>query len=123
MTFLTVPLVADHPVAWLCAGALAIGGFALFRLTWPVSRQRGRPDCARATAMTAPALVLRHPKGFGATEIIRGVNLSVATCERHAVIGLNSAGKSTLFNLISGGCGRMSSRSPSRQRHPACRHG
>jgi len=38
--------------------------------------------------MMAPALELRDiRKGFGATEIIRGVNLSVMTCERHAVIG------------------------------------
>lgn len=35
MTFLTVPLAADHPLAWLSAGALTAGGFALFRLTWP----------------------------------------------------------------------------------------
>jgi branched-chain amino acid transport system ATP-binding protein len=53
--------------------------------------------------MTAPALELRDiRKGFGPTEIIRGVNLHVAACERHAVIGPNGAGKSTLFNLISG---------------------
>ena len=53
--------------------------------------------------MMAPALELRDiRKRFGATEIIRGVNLSVMTCERHAVIGPNGAGKSTLFNLISG---------------------
>jgi len=50
-----------------------------------------------------PALELRDiRKGFGATEIIRGVSLSVMACERHAVIGPNGAGKSTLFNLISG---------------------
>jgi branched-chain amino acid transport system permease protein len=36
MTFFTVPLAADRPVAWLAAGALAIGGFVLFRLTWSV---------------------------------------------------------------------------------------
>jgi hypothetical protein len=36
MTFLAVPLAADRPLPWLCAGALAIGGFALFRLTWPI---------------------------------------------------------------------------------------
>jgi len=36
MTFLSVPLSADHPIAWLSAGFLAIGGFVLFRLTWPV---------------------------------------------------------------------------------------
>jgi branched-chain amino acid transport system ATP-binding protein len=53
--------------------------------------------------MTPLALELRNiRKGFGATEIIRGVNLSVKTRERHAVIGPNGAGKSTLFNLISG---------------------
>ena len=41
-------------------------------------------------------------KRFGKTEIIRGVNLSIAAGERVAVIGPNGAGKSTLFNLISG---------------------
>jgi branched-chain amino acid transport system ATP-binding protein len=41
-------------------------------------------------------------KRFGATPIIRGVNLDVRRGERHAVIGPNGAGKSTLFNLISG---------------------
>jgi branched-chain amino acid transport system ATP-binding protein len=53
--------------------------------------------------MTAPALELRAlRKSFGATEIIRGVELTVAVGERHAIIGPNGAGKSTLFNLISG---------------------
>jgi branched-chain amino acid transport system ATP-binding protein len=53
--------------------------------------------------MTAPALELRDiRKGFGATEVIRGVSLAIAARERHAVIGPNGAGKSTLFNLISG---------------------
>lgn len=41
-------------------------------------------------------------KNFGAAEIIRGVNLSIAKDERHAIIGPNGAGKSTLFNLMSG---------------------
>ena len=41
-------------------------------------------------------------KSFGPTEIIRGVNLSIADGERHAVIGPNGAGKSTLYNLITG---------------------
>jgi branched-chain amino acid transport system ATP-binding protein len=41
-------------------------------------------------------------KNFGRTEIIRGVDFSVASGERHAMIGPNGAGKSTLFNLISG---------------------
>ncbi len=39
-------------------------------------------------------------KRFGATEIIRGVNLAIARGERHAIIGPNGAGKSTLYNLI-----------------------
>ena len=41
-------------------------------------------------------------KNFGATEIIRGVDLAVPGGERHAIIGPNGAGKSTLYNLISG---------------------
>jgi branched-chain amino acid transport system ATP-binding protein len=41
-------------------------------------------------------------KRFGATPIIRGVDLDVKRGERHAVIGPNGAGKSTLFNLVSG---------------------
>ena len=53
--------------------------------------------------MTAAALELDGlRKSFGKTEIIRGVNLSVAPGERHAIIGPNGAGKSTLFNLITG---------------------
>ena len=50
-----------------------------------------------------PAVELRDVcKKFGATEIIRGVNLSIPRGERHAIIGPNGAGKTTLFNLISG---------------------
>ncbi len=50
-----------------------------------------------------PAIELRGlKKSFGRTEIIRGVDLSVAAGERVAIIGPNGAGKSTLFNLISG---------------------
>lgn len=41
-------------------------------------------------------------KNFGATQIIRDVNLRVQAGERIAIIGPNGAGKSTLFNLISG---------------------
>lgn len=53
--------------------------------------------------MSAAALQLTDVrKSFGKTEIIRGVNLSIAAGERHAIIGPNGAGKSTLFNLISG---------------------
>ena len=52
--------------------------------------------------MTAAALELRGvEKRFGATEIVRGVDLRVEKGERHALIGPNGAGKSVLFNLIS----------------------
>src|SRR5258706_15344791 len=50
-----------------------------------------------------PALELSAVvKRFGPSEIIRGVDLSVATGSIHAIIGPNGAGKSTLFNLVSG---------------------
>lgn len=51
----------------------------------------------------SPVLQLRDVhRHFGATAIIRGVNLAVQASERVALIGPNGAGKSTLFNLISG---------------------
>ncbi len=51
---------------------------------------------------SVPAVELRDVcKKFGATEIIRGVSLSIPRGERHAIIGPNGAGKTTLFNLIS----------------------
>ncbi len=50
-----------------------------------------------------PAIALGDVrKRFGRTEIIRGLNLEVRRGERHAVIGRYGAGKSTMFNLISG---------------------
>jgi branched-chain amino acid transport system ATP-binding protein len=60
-------------------------------------------DVVSMDAASAPAVELRDVcKKFGATEIIRGVNLSIPHGERHAIIGPNGAGKTTLFNLISG---------------------
>jgi branched-chain amino acid transport system ATP-binding protein len=53
--------------------------------------------------MTEPILRLRSlRKSFGATEIIRGVDLDLRPDERHALIGPNGAGKSTVFHLVSG---------------------
>jgi branched-chain amino acid transport system ATP-binding protein len=52
--------------------------------------------------MTAALALFGIEKRFGATQILRGVDLTVEAGERHALIGPNGAGKSTLFNLISG---------------------
>jgi branched-chain amino acid transport system ATP-binding protein len=52
--------------------------------------------------MTAALAIRDLRKSFGATAIIKGVTLDIATGERHAVIGPNGAGKSTFFHLISG---------------------
>jgi branched-chain amino acid transport system ATP-binding protein len=41
-------------------------------------------------------------KNFGLTSILQGIDLTIASGERHAIIGPNGAGKSTLFDVISG---------------------
>ena len=52
--------------------------------------------------MNSPAIRMKGlKKNFGASEIIRGVDLDIHRGERHAIIGPNGAGKSTLFHLIS----------------------
>ena len=51
--------------------------------------------------MTAALELSGVRKKFGATEIVRGVDLEVREGERHALIGPNGAGKSVLFHLIS----------------------
>src|SRR5262245_13616151 len=40
--------------------------------------------------------------GYGATEVLRGIDLAVAPGEVVAVLGANGAGKSTLNRVISG---------------------
>ncbi|MFM0139461.1 ABC transporter ATP-binding protein [Caballeronia grimmiae] len=52
--------------------------------------------------MTAALDIRGVVKRFGATDVLRGVDLHVAQGERHAIIGPNGAGKSTLFDVISG---------------------
>jgi len=54
--------------------------------------------------MTAALTLDGLRKSFGKTEIIRGVDLSIAKNERHAIIGPNGAGKSTLVKAL---CGRI----------------
>ena len=50
-----------------------------------------------------PILELREiTKRFGALEVLKTINLTVAAGERRAIIGPNGAGKTTLFNVISG---------------------
>ncbi len=65
-------------------------------------REEAADALRRARRAGAPAIELRGvAKSFGATRIVRGVDLTVERGERHALIGPNGAGKSTLFNLIS----------------------
>jgi branched-chain amino acid transport system ATP-binding protein len=52
-------------------------------------------------AMTAALELHGIVKRFGATRVLRGIDLRVEAGERHALIGPNGAGKSTLFDLIS----------------------
>jgi branched-chain amino acid transport system ATP-binding protein len=52
--------------------------------------------------MNAALELTQITKQFGATQILRGVDLSIRQGERHALIGPNGAGKSTLFDLIAG---------------------
>lgn len=50
--------------------------------------------------MTPALELIGVHKSFGATEVIRGVDLAIAEGERHAIIGPNGAGKSTLLTMI-----------------------
>lgn len=64
----------------------------------PVIATVGHDRAPAAATLTLSGIHLR----FGATEVLRGVDLDVASGECHALIGPNGAGKSTLFNVVSG---------------------
>ena len=52
---------------------------------------------------TLPLLAIKHLRtGYGATEILRGVDLYVRTGEIVTVLGANGVGKSTLSRTVSG---------------------
>ncbi len=56
-----------------------------------------------STGQAAPRLEMRGVrKSFGATQALRGVDISVAAGEALALVGENGAGKSTLMKILSG---------------------
>ncbi|AJC23560.2 ABC transporter ATP-binding protein [Pandoraea pulmonicola] len=58
---------------------------------------------ARAARSYEQALSIRGiRKSFGRTQVLSGVDLTLAPGERLAIIGPNGAGKSTLFDVITG---------------------
>src|SRR3954462_7526080 len=62
-----------------------------------------RNGCARMSELLA---ISGLHAGYGATEILRGINLTVGEGEIVAVLGSNGTGKSTLNRTISGGLRR-----------------
>src|SRR4051812_18473322 len=67
--------------------------------TWVTARPAA---CAELRMADAILTVSGLHAGYGATEILRGIDLTVAPGEIVAVLGSNGAGKSTLNRAISG---------------------
>ena len=53
-------------------------------------------------ALAAQELSKSYPQGRGRLEVLRGVDLTVASGERVAVVGRSGSGKSTLLHLLAG---------------------
>ena len=60
-------------------------------------------DVERATRPAIPALELRAAsKRYGATEVLKDIDLSIAEGEFVAIVGFSGSGKTTLVNLLAG---------------------
>jgi ABC-type branched-subunit amino acid transport system ATPase component len=97
-------IAADRGVveAYLGHGAASSGQGA--NAPSPRVRGEGRGEGAPPrVAASDPLLAVEYlVAGYGATEILRGVDLTVAPHEIVAVLGANGAGKSTLNRVLSG---------------------
>src|SRR3990172_1776691 len=67
---------------------------------------RGPAAVVSRSNMSAPTLIMAGlefrnvRKSFGAVQALKGVSFSVADGEGHALVGENSAGNSTLLNIL-----------------------
>ncbi len=62
------------------------------------------PSLCEHSVLSTPPLLATHgiAKNFGSVVALRGVDMSVASGEIHALLGANGAGKSTLVKILSG---------------------
>src|SRR6266487_261177 len=79
------------------------GRLPKMRAWWRPIWVTARPAACAGLPMADPILAITSlHAGYGATEILRGIDLAVAPGEIVAVLGSNGAGKSTLNRAISG---------------------